>query len=344
MKTKVTSINPKKFSTKELSEAVTLLRAGEIVAFPTETTYGLGANVFDENAVAKIFVAKSRQGDNPLIVHICDKKQLADVVEHVPKSAELLMEKFWPGPLILVLKKSQKVPINVTGALDSVAIRFSSHQIALALIKESGFPLAAPSANSSGKPSPTTAQQVLEDLDGRIPLIIDGGPCEIGVESTVLSLAREKPVLLRPGKITLEQLRETIGEVLVHRSVSMQDFVENNTSPNEKLLSPGILYTHYSPKAKVVLVLPVKGKTFLQSANKLLREKKAGVISFTKKIGAEEEVFFANDLDAMAQGLFSAFRDFDEKGVEVVVVEGVPEEGLGLAIMNRLARAASEII
>jgi len=322
---------------KLICEAADLIQKGEVVAFPTETVYGLGANVYDVHAVAKIFEAKGRPADNPLIVHISKISQIDGLVISIPTSAKKLMKKFWPGPLTIVLKKSKQVPEIVTAGLDSVAVRMPSNKIALSLINAAGVPIAAPSANSSGKPSPTSAKHVLEDLNGRIHLVIDGGQCEVGLESTVLSLAGSNPVLLRPGAITLEQIEKVIGKVEVPLSVREKTEVE-------KPLSPGMKYKHYSPKAEVVLFIPSKEKDFTKFVFEHSEGKKIGIISFTKKVGLNNEFFFEGSLNAYAKSLFSALRELDEAGVELIIVEGVSDKGLGLAIMNRLKRAASKVV
>jgi L-threonylcarbamoyladenylate synthase len=229
-------------------EAKRLILSGEVVAIPTETVYGLAANAFDEKAVAKIFVAKGRPQDNPLIVHISDFSQLAPLVTKIPEKVRIMAEKFWPGPLTMIMKKSEKIPSAVSAGLDTVAVRMPENEYARAIISACGVPLAAPSANLSGSPSPVCAKYVLDDMNGRIPLIIDGGECEIGVESTVISFVGEKPRLLRPGGITLEQITELIGETEVDRAV-LNQLEEGKTAS-----SPGMKYKHYSPKADITVV------------------------------------------------------------------------------------------
>ncbi len=336
--TKLIKVNPKNFFSCELEPAIKLLQSGEVLAFPTETVYGLGANAFDKNAVKKIFKAKNRPADNPTIVHICDEKQLSEVVDGVPKIAQKLIDEFWPGPLTLVLKKSDRIPFEATAGLDSVAVRMPSSSIALALIKESGFPIAAPSANSSTKPSPTTAKHVLNDLDGKIPLIIDGGDCEVGLESTVISLIELTPILLRPGKISVKEIEDVVGKIIVPESV-------HDTSKVKVAHSPGMKYKHYSPNAEVVLVLPsTEANVFAKKALELGKDKKFGVISFSKKVGVKNEFYCNSNQEVFAKELFKVFREFDSKGIELIIVEGIAEEDLGLAIMNRLRKAASRVI
>jgi len=342
MNTELIKVNSKN-KNSVLIRAADLLKKGEIVAFPTETVYGLGANAFDENAIKKIFVAKGRPNDNPLIVHISDLKQLNELVEFVPPKAKQLMKKFWPGPLTIVMKKSAKVPMCITGGLNTVAVRMPSNKTALELIKKAGFPLAAPSANSSTKPSPTTAQHVLNDLEGKIQLIIDGGNCDIGVESTVIGLANDKPILFRPGKVTLEELTLVLGSIDSAKIIS-----NNNSTPQ----SPGMKYMHYTPKAELTLVeAKIKGigkeldfatevTTFCLNENHEL----IGVISFTKRVGFENEFFFNKDIDLYAKELFASLRELDSRGVKKIIVEGVIDTNFGLAVMNRLRKAASKII
>jgi L-threonylcarbamoyladenylate synthase len=336
MQTKLTKINSKKVSLNELKEAVELLKKGEIVVFPTETVYGLGANAFNENAVAKIFQAKNRQPDNPLIVHVANIHQLNQVVSKIPKKAIKLIKAFWPGPLTLVLQKSPLVPLITTAGFDSVAVRMPSNKIALTLIKHCKFPIAAPSANTSGKPSPTKAKHAYDDLKGKVPLVIDSGSCKHGLESTVINMLSETPMLLRPGSITKEQIEKVIGKVTLFGEE------KNNSKTTEKPLSPGMKYTHYSPNAELILVL--FGKNFSKKLFELSSGKKTGIISFSKKLNLENEYYFENDLKLYAKNLFSCFRELDEKGAEQIIVEGVKEKGLGLALMNRLRKAATKIV
>lgn len=341
MKTELIKINSK--NKKEIiSKASDLIKKGEIVAFPTETVYGLGANAFNDKAIQKIFVAKGRPSDNPLIVHISDLKQLNELVEFVPKKAKLLMKKYWPGPLTIVMKKSSLVPLSITAGLNTVAVRMPSNKIALELIKKAGFPLAAPSANSSTKPSPTMAKHVLDDLDGKIPLILDGGNCEIGVESTVVGLVSEKPILFRPGKITIEELTKVLGEIDYSKTITSSNL-------NVKIIpfSPGMKYKHYAPKAELILVEAKERVNFISEVTTISLNEKPnliGIISFTKKVGFENEFFFNKNIDLYAKELFSSLRELDKRGVKKIIVEGVTDTNFGLAVMNRLRKAASKII
>jgi L-threonylcarbamoyladenylate synthase len=329
---KVTSKNKREVILK----ATELIKKGEIVAFPTETVYGLGANAFDSNAVMKIFAAKGRPADNPLIVHISNLDQLKEVVEFVPKKAQILIKKYWPGPLTIVMKKSSKIPLSVTAGLDTVAVRMPSNKIALELIKRSNCPIAAPSANSSTKPSPTKAQHVMDDLNGKVPLILDGGKSKVGLESTVIGISEKRAVLFRPGKVTLEELTKLIGKI----DLPSKQTGEKNKVPS----SPGMKYKHYAPKAELILIESKPNLDFSKKVFELSDEKKIGVISFKKKVGIGKEFYSNNDLEVYAKSLFSKLREFDAQGVELIIVEGVTDSGMGSAIMNRLRKAASKII
>jgi len=327
-------------ATKENIEAAAeILRNGGLVGMPTETVYGLAANALDSDAVSSIFVAKGRPSDNPLIVHISCVEEIDKygLVREFPESAKKLADKFWPGPLTIIMPKGESVPGVVTGGLDSVAIRLPSHSVAREIIKASGCPLAAPSANLSGSPSPTTAQHVFEDMDRRIPLIIDGGNSDVGLESTVITLCTDIPTVLRPGKVTLEELREVLGEV------ALSDAVLNKLKEGEEAASPGMKYRHYAPKAKVYLV---KGsdKDFIDFVNS--KDKNS-----TAALCYNSDTDFLNvrciplgdrdDYDAQAHNLFSSLRNADTlEGIEVVYVRCPKTDGLGMALFNRLIRAA----
>ena len=250
----------------EISKAAKIIRSGGLVAIPTETVYGLAANALDGKAVSKIFVAKGRPMDNPLIVHIASVDDIENLVSEFPEKAHLLAKHFWPGPLTMILPKSKIIPDEVSAGLETVAVRFPSNKTAQKIIAESGVPLAAPSANSSGYPSPTEASHVKEDLFGKIDAIVDGGKCNVGVESTVITLASDVPRLLRPGAVTLEQIKDVIGEVEVDKAIC------NRLDEGEKVISPGMKYKHYSPLAKVILV---KGSddAYIKYVNSLRRRK-----------------------------------------------------------------------
>lgn len=334
MKTEVLEIN--ELSLKKAGE---LIRSGEVVAFPTETVYGLGADVFNENAVKKIFDAKNRPMDNPLIVHVAEKEDIIKVAREIPLNAQLLIDEFMPGPITVVLPKRKEIPLCVTGGIDTVGIRIPEHKGARDFIKACGCPIPAPSANSSGKPSPTSAKHVFDDLEGRIPLILDGGQCNCGVESTVISPCGETPMLLRPGIITYEMLCKVLGRVDIHPSVLENDKVD-------EAASPGMKYKHYSPKARVIIVNAdekiVSGfYDFAKSNNKnpviLWAEEKLFLLE-----GRNAMSFYSdNDTTIAARNLFKLLRDCDKKGFDTVFITSVSEKGAGLSVMNRMLRAAA---
>ena len=318
-----------------------LIREGGLVAFPTETVYGLGANGLDGEAVRRIFEAKGRPGDNPLILHVAKKSEAGKLWTRVPAEARTLMDAFWPGPLTLVFNRSSIVPDEVTAGLQTVAVRMPDNKTALALIREAGVPIAAPSANTSGKPSPTTAQHVRDDMEGRIDLVIDGGPCRFGLESTVLSLVGG-PTLLRPGAITREMLEAVIG------SVALAPSILSPMKPGEVAASPGMKYRHYAPDAEVLVAYGEPRA----AAYKICREyDMREAMGQTAIIFASEETqpFYRNrhyviigDREApetMCAQLFSRLREFSGK-VDVMFAEALPEGDMGLAYMNRLLRAA----
>lgn len=339
MRTKVLRINPKNPEISKIRKAAATLRHGKLVAFPTETVYGLGANALDPRAVEKIFKAKGRPADNPLIVHISDRNDLLFLVKDITPMASSIIEEFWPGPLTIVLKKSEIVPKITTGGLDTVAVRMPENKIARLLIKEAGIPVAAPSANFAGRPSPTTARHVLEDLKGRIDLVVDGGMTRIGIESTVVDLSGKTPVLLRPGGVTLEQLRKLLGRVDIHP-------VLRGKKAKTIHRSPGMKYRHYSPNAKIVLVRGAKNKVnakILELLNSFKKQrKKVGVMTTERNFRHKADMirFVGSDYDAIAANLFRAFREFDSKKIDVVLAQGIGEKGLGFGIMNRLSKAA----
>ena len=323
-------------STQDVPAVAQYLKDGQVVGMPTETVYGLAANALDGKAVEGIFEAKNRPMDNPLIVHICDLDQLLELTEEVPFTAIQLANAFWPGPLTMVFRRSHAVPNQVTAGGDTVAVRMPSHPLALQLIKECGFPLAAPSANRSGSPSPTTAAHVMEDMNGIIPAVLDGGSCSVGVESTVLSLVDGNPRLLRPGGVTKEQLEAVIGGVEVDPSVLQNVHLE-------KVSSPGMKYKHYAPKAKVTL-LRGEGDKFCRFLNEQKEEGIAALCFDEDAKGLTVSVLslgsVENPKDWMHR-LFSQLRKADELGYEKVYAHCPPKEGEGLAVYNRLIRAAA---
>lgn len=331
-------------SDEELKLAAELLREGETVAFPTETVYGLGGNALKPSAILKIFEAKGRPSDNPLIVHIADYDALKGLVAEVPPLAEKLMAAFWPGPLTLVMKKRPEVPAEVTAGLDTVAVRMPVHELARRLIRLSGVPVAAPSANLSGKPSPTRCEDVIRDLSGRVACILCGELSEIGLESTVVDVTGEEPVILRPGGITLEMIRGAVG------AGRYDEAVDRKIREGEAARSPGMKYTHYSPDAEVILFEgdpeAVAAEILRQAASYTRMGKRVGIMTFDERAklyaGSGEVLSLGSidRLDQVAQNLFQTLRAFDADKISVVLSETVDDSGLGKAIMNRLIKAA----
>lgn len=318
-----------------IARAAEVIRRGGVVAFPTETVYGLGADALNEDAVRKIFIAKERPPDDPLIVHIYDAQQLGLLAQHISQTVWDLAERFWPGPLTLVLSKTDRVPRVTTGGLETVAVRAPAHPVARRLIQLSGCPIAAPSANRFGRPSPTTAQHVLEDLDGRIDLVLDGGPTPIGVESTVLDLTQEPPMILRPGGVTLEELQEILGEVRVLSSSAIEAAKR----------SPGTRWRHYAPRAQLLLAEPAELEQIVMEM--LKGGQRVGVMVRQSRLQCSpvpsglSVIQMPLNLSEYARRLFAALRELDAHGVDVIVVEKLEERGLGRAIMDRLRRASS---
>lgn len=330
MQTRVIDIRTNK--NEALEEASELLKSGEVVAIPTETVYGLAANALDEEAVKKIYIAKGRPSDNPLIVHISDISELSPLVKEIPEKVKVMASAFWPGPLTMIMKKSDVIPSVTSGGLSTVAIRMPENEYARAIIKSAGVPLAAPSANLSGSPSPTNAKYVFDDMNGRIPLIIDGGASKIGVESTVITFATEIPTVLRPGGVTVEEIRETIGEIKVADAV-LHDLKEGETAA-----SPGMKYKHYAPKANI---------TILKGSLEKYIEYTSGKDFFALVFEGEEKFFKnavtygkANDGLSEAGRLFDALRELDEMGAKTVFARCPELTGVGLAVYNRLIRSA----
>jgi L-threonylcarbamoyladenylate synthase len=344
IKTVVLKVDPHRPEPDKIRVAAEVLRKGGLVAFPTETVYGLGANALDEKAVMRIFEAKERPADNPIIVHVANRDDIYVLAEHVPQVAEKLIDEFWPGPLTLLFVKSDAVPSAVTAGLATVAVRMPSHAVAHALITEAGVPVAAPSANLAGKPSPTSAKHVLDDLSGRIEVLIDGGEIGYGVESTVLDLTTEPPAVLRPGPITVEELQRVVGGVEVHPIARAEVPVEVAIAR-----SPGMKYRHYAPAAEVVVVEgPLEGiikkAQELADARRILGEK-VGIMATEEtapKYRADVVKVVGSRLDprTVAKNLFRVLRELDEEGVKFVVAEGLEPTGIGLAVMNRLRKAA----
>lgn len=327
---------------KDLQEAAQLLRSGETVAFPTETVYGLGANALDEDAVHKIYQAKGRPSDNPLIVHIYDRKQLLELTEQVSDTAVQLMDAFWPGPLTLIFKKCEGVvPSCVTGGLNTVAVRMPNHPVAQRLLTLVNLPIAAPSANLSGKPSPTAASHVQHDLDGRVAAIVSGGCCAVGVESTVLDLTGEVPIILRPGGVTKEQLEEVVGGEV--------RYAAPYTSAEETPRAPGMKYTHYAPNAPLYICTGTPEEVAKKVDQQLEEHQgKAGVmlsVQTLRFLNNRDGNLVVNlgsrqDLKQVTCSLFAALRYFDGVDVEAIYTEDFPAEEIGVALMNRLNKAA----
>lgn len=327
--------NTRILSAEAVQEAAAWLKAGELVAFPTETVYGLGANALAAAAVAKIFAAKGRPADNPLIVHVANQAAAEPLARLNPLACQL-MDAFWPGPLTLVLPRQKLVPDLVSAGLPTLALRMPRHPLALALLNECGLPLAAPSANLSGRPSPTLPGHVFEDLAGQIALILDGGPVEIGLESTVLDLSGKQPVLLRPGAVTRSQLQPFCGEILLpdqHRQ--------------ERPAAPGMKYSHYAPRARVLLAHDIDD--LRQMRQQTQKEGHSPLYILSQESLEQlpelprEQVLLAwpaHNMEIFANQLFSCFRQADELKAQAIIVETVPETGLGRAIMNRLRKAS----
>ena len=325
------------FDKSAVKTAANLLLQGEVVGMPTETVYGLAANALNGEAVAKIFRAKGRPQDNPLIVHIADFDQIYDLCPAVPPQAKALAEAFWPGPLTMIVPKGDCIPDEVSCGLETVGIRLPSHPLARDLIRTAGVPLAAPSANTSGRPSTTTAEHVLHDMDGKIAAILDGGPCGVGVESTVVTLALDKPRLLRPGGITLEQLRSVLGEVEVDRALY------EKIGDDVKVSAPGMKYRHYAPKAPVTVVRGTPQKTAEYIKEHI--EGSTGVLCFDEyrdwfPTCVVERFGSQFDLAAQAREVFDRLRAFDDTDVTQIWAQCPSDEGLGLAVANRIKKAA----
>lgn len=343
MKTKLYKIDLEKMEVSHMQEAGDLIAAGELVAFPTETVYGLGGDAFHPEAAKKIYEAKGRPSDNPLIVHIAEVSDLERVAKQVPEKAKKLAEEFWPGPLTMVVWKSDEVPYATTGGLDTVAVRMPNHPVALELIRRSGKLIAAPSANTSGRPSPTEASHVMGDLEGRIAMVLDGGPVGIGIESTIIDLTEEKPMVLRPGYITPEMLSEVLGEeVIIDPGILAAD---DTTKPK----APGMKYKHYAPKADMIIV-DGEANAVVEKINLLTKDakkngKKVAVIATdeTENAYAADVVISIGkreDEDSIAKHMYKILRDCDKLEVEVIYSESFKTPRIGQAIMNRLLKAA----
>ena len=321
---------------EEIAEAAALLRAGELVAFPTETVYGLGADARRADSVRAVFAAKGRPADNPLIVHIADMEMLPEIASEIPEIALRLSKAFWPGPLTMVLPKQPVIPEVTSGGLDTVGIRMPSHPVARALIAASGCPIAAPSANRSGRPSPTTAKHVMDDMDGRIAAVLDGGQCEVGVESTVICFDDAETIhILRPGLISAEDLAPYAERVYVDKAIFEQ------IAPDAKVASPGMKYKHYAPKAKI---LPVDAPDFDAFSAYVLAHAQEDtwclLFDADPEIPGVKAMRYGDDGAAQAHDLFLRFRELDEAGAGTVYVRMPRKTGADLSVYNRLMRAA----
>lgn len=327
-----------------IERAGRIIREGGLVAFPTETVYGLGGDALNPESARKIYAAKGRPSDNPLIVHIAELDALRGIASDVPEEAYLLAEKFWPGPLTMILKKTDAVPLATTGGLDTVAVRMPAHKVALAFIRAGGGYIAAPSANTSGRPSPTLASYVAEDMNGRIELILDGGPVGIGLESTIVDLTVNPPQLLRPGYITREMLSEVLGEVNVDATI-LHSTEECGQAPK----APGMKYRHYAPKGELLIVRgnPLEVAKYINecAGRDAQKGEKVGVIATLEELSSYradvvKSVGSRTDEESIARELYRILREFDDEGVTRIYSEAFDSDGLGQAIMNRLLKAA----
>ena len=339
MNTKIIKTNAANIDETAIENAAEIIKKGGLVAFPTETVYGLGANALDAEASKKIYEAKGRPSDNPLIAHIASLDTLDEIVEDVSDVAKRLIDRFWPGPMTLIFKKKELVPDSTTGGLDTLAVRFPSNEIAKTLIEKSGVPIAAPSANVSGRPSPTKGEHVIEDLDGKVDMIIDGGEVGLGLESTIIDVTGE-PTILRPGFITQEMLEDVIEEVRLDQTI-----IEK---PSDDFLpkAPGMKYRHYAPKTELVIVRG-SAENVAQKIKEEIQNKTAAIITVDQHLDLYKDLDAKvvswgdkEQMDEIAHQIFDALRKVDEWGVDIIYCEAFDEEGLGLAVMNRLTKAA----
>lgn len=341
MDTKVYYLDEKKPDLEVLKHAADVIKRGGTVVFPTETVYGLGANALDSHAAAKIFEAKGRPQDNPLIIHVCST-DIGDYVDEIPDGAKKLMERFWPGPLTIIFKKAKLIPDVITAGLDSVAVRMPSNIIARELIRLSGVPIAAPSANLSGRPSPTNVKHVIDDLLGKVDVILGGGSTDIGLESTVVDMTG-RPAILRPGGVTYEELKEMLDDIYIDPAVMKKP------DPNLRPKAPGMKYRHYAPKAKMFIVRGELDRVS-HKINELCRQNmdeglKVGILSTDQTYASYPHgtVLSMGDREhpeTIASNIFDRLREFDDLGVDLIISEGIDEKNIGLAIMNRMKKAA----
>ena len=343
LNTKVYRVNEKNIDKEIINEAGSILKGGGLVAFPTETVYGLGANALDKEAVKKIFEAKGRPQDNPLIVHISDFDEIDPLVLEIPEISKVLMKKFWPGPMTIILKKSTLIPYETSAGLDSVGIRMPSNQVARQIIKAAGVPIAAPSANISGRPSPTDVESCIEDLAGKIEMIVGGEKCPVGVESTVVDCTINPPCVLRPGGITLEMLKSIDNNIYIDPAIMKKPDVDF------KPKAPGMKYRHYAPKAPVKIIEGDIEKTIAKIneivQNYIDENKRVGIIATEEtknhyKNGIVVSIGTRKNMEEIARNLFLTLRNFDDTDVSVILSESFEEKGVGIAVMNRLKKAA----
>ena len=348
MITRIMDVSEEPINIEFIREASEILKNGGLVAFPTETVYGLGGDATDKEASRKIYQAKGRPSDNPLIVHIAKFEQLEQITKDLPETAKKLADAFWPGPLTMVCNKNQVIPYETTGGLDTVAVRMPNNPVALALIQESGCMIAAPSANTSGRPSPTKAGHVYEDLSGKIEAILDGGPVDIGLESTIVDLTEDVVTILRPGYINMEMLKEVVGEVRMDPGIVYND---KGTTGGAKPKAPGMRYKHYAPKGDLTIVSGEEDRV-ISTINKLSFEaesdgKKVGIIATSATAGRYEhgKVLIIGDREdeqSIAHNLYDILRQFDELDVDIIYSESFATPKIGQAIMNRLLKAAGQ--
>ena len=325
------------YDINKMREAAEEIKNGKLVLFPTETVYGIGANALDSNAVLNIFKAKGRASDNPLIVHICDLNMLKDLVQEISEIELELINNFWPGPLTIIFNKKECVPYNVTSGLETVGVRLPSNKVAQELIKISNLPIAAPSANVSGKPSGTKIEDIINELDGKVDYILDAGMTDIGVESTVIRVIDNKVHILRPGKITKEDIEKLGIEVIIEKQIMEE------CNPEEKVMSPGMKYRHYAPNTKCLLVYSENEDKLVEEINNKIKELKnvlvLGKTNHLHKYNTDNKLDMGDTLEEISRNIFTLLRRVDSYNVDLVIIEGVKKEGLGLAIMNRLIRA-----
>ncbi len=343
MKTIVQNINKDNINKEELKMAADILKKGGLVAFPTETVYGLGGDGLREDVAKKIYTAKGRPSDNPLIIHISNMDMLNKLVTDIPEKAKLLAKEFWPGPLTMIFPKSENVPMGTTGGLNTVAVRMPNHPVALALIEQSGVCIAAPSANTSGRPSPTLASHVYEDMNGKIELILDGGKVGIGIESTIVDLTEEVPVILRPGFITKAMLEKVIGTVEIDKAIL--------ASPDKNLIpkAPGMKYKHYAPKADLIIFEGEETSVVAEINKRVLEQTKNGKKVAVIATKESKEKYIAKEIvvigsrkeeSEIANSLYEILRNFDQMDIDCIFSESFASNDLGQAIMNRLLKAA----